>query len=65
MLYKNKKTGFVFESTSKCNGADWELLGPPVNVDKRMALKSLDKVIDAVEKKTEKTVRKTVKRTKK
>ena len=31
MIYQNKKTGFVFESDSVCNGEDWtEVQSSPI-----------------------------------
>ena len=31
MIYQNKRTGFVFESDSICNGADWaEVKSAPI-----------------------------------
>lgn len=31
MIYQNKRTGFVFESDSVCNGADWaEVKSAPI-----------------------------------
>lgn len=32
MEYRNKKTGFVFESDCTCSGEDWETLSPKPDV---------------------------------